>query len=44
MYWIHYYDSINNGYNETDSGFRSGGNTYKSKTSEEMQIIKDKLK
>ena len=44
MYWIHYYDSIKNGYNETDSGFRSGGNTYKSKTSEEMQIIKDKLK
>lgn len=43
-YWIHYYDSLNNGYNETDSIFRSGGNTYRAKTDEEMDIIKQKIR
>ena len=26
--WIHFYDSIKQGYNETDSGLKCGGNTY----------------
>lgn len=43
IYWIHYYDSINKGYNETDSSLKCGGNTYKNKTEEEMNIIKQKL-
>ncbi len=42
--WIRYYNSIENGYNETDALSKCGGNTYKSKTEEEMQIIKDKLR
>lgn len=41
-YWINYYDSANKGYNETDGG--EGGNTYKYKTKEEMDIIKDKIR
>ena len=44
QYWIHYYDSINNGYNETDAISKSGGNTYLSKTEEEMEIIKEKIR
>lgn len=42
--WIVYYNSIENGYNETDSIFKSGGNTYFSKTEEEMNIIKEKIR
>ena len=44
QYWIHFYDSINQGYNETDAISKCGGNTYKSKTEEEMSIIKDKIR
>ena len=44
QYWIRYYDSINNGYNETDAISKCGGNTYLSKTKEEMEIIKDKIR
>lgn len=43
IYWIHFYDSVNTGYNETDNEFKSGGNTYKSKSKQEMEIIKTKL-
>lgn len=44
QYWIHYYNSIQNGYNETDATEKSGGNTYQNKTEEEMSVIKEKLK
>lgn len=44
QYWIKYYDSTNKGYNETDSIYKCGGNTYKNKTDEEMQKIKEKIK
>ena len=44
QYWIRYYDAINNGYNETDAINKCGGNTYQSKTKEEMDIIKDKIR
>lgn len=43
-YWIQYYDSVNTGYNETDALYKSGGNTYQSKTPEEMEIIKEKIR
>lgn len=44
QYWIHYYNSIQEGYNETDAFNKSGGNTYQRKTEEELAIIKEKLK
>ena len=44
QYWIQYYNSINNGYNETDAINKCGGNTYLSKTEEEMEVIKDKIR
>ena len=44
QYWIQYYDAINNGYNETDAISKCGGNTYRSKTNDEMNIIKDKIR
>lgn len=43
QYWIRYYDSINSGYNETDALYKCGGNTYQSKTDEEMLIISQKI-
>ena len=43
QYWIRYFNSVEKGYNETDAIFKCGGNTYKSKTAEEMEIIKEKL-
>lgn len=42
-YWIHYYNTLINGYNETDSIERCGGNTYAGRTIEEMNITKNKL-
>lgn len=42
-YWIQFLDSIKNGYNETSAEYRSGGNTYFSKSPEEMEQIKNKL-
>jgi len=42
--WISFYDSTKNGYNETDAITKCGGNTYKSKTEEEMRLISEKLK
>ena len=44
QYWIQYYNSVNNGYNETNAINKCGGNTYLSKTEEEMEVIKDKIR
>ena len=44
QYWIQYYDSVNKGYNETDAISKCGGNTYQSKTKEEMESIKEKIR
>ena len=44
QYWIHYYDSVKNGYNETDAPEKCGGNTYQSKTKEELAIIGNKIR
>lgn len=44
QYWIQYYNSVNEGYNETDAISKSGGNTYQSKTKEEMEVIKEKIR
>lgn len=44
QYWIRFYDSVNKGYNETDAISKCGGNTYQSKTKEEMSVIKDKIR
>lgn len=42
--WIKYYNSVKEGYNETDAISKCGGNTYQSKTPKEMEIIKEKLR
>ena len=44
QYWIRFYDSTHKGYNETDALSKCGGNTYQSKTEEEMKIIKEKIR
>ena len=44
QYWIKYYNSVNDGYNETDAIEKCGGNTYQSKTEEEMETIKEKIR
>lgn len=46
QYWIKYYKSNNPlyGYNETDAIYKSGGNTYKNKTKEEMNRISQKIR
>ena len=41
-YWIKKYNSYENGYNETEGG--DGGDTYSSKSPEEMEIIKEKIR
>lgn len=43
QFWIQFYDSVNCGYNETDAIYKCGGNTYKSKTIEEMKNISIKI-
>lgn len=45
-YWIHWYKSIDSeyGYNETDAQYKCGGNTYCSKSAEEMIDIKAKIR
>ena len=43
-YWIIHFNSVNLGYNETDAMYKCGGNTYMSKTEEEMEIIKEKIR
>lgn len=44
--WILYYNSINSdyGYNETAAEYKCGGNTYLSKSDDEMKVIKDKIR
>ena len=44
QYWIQYYDSVNFGYNETDAISKCGGNTYASKTKEELLGISEKIR
>lgn len=44
QYWIRAYDSIRHGYNETDAIYKSGGNTYMSKTESEMNDIRDRIR
>ena len=44
QYWIKYYNSVEDGYNETDAISKCGGNTYQSKTEREMEAIKDKIR
>lgn len=42
--YIQLYNSVENGYNETDAISKCGGNTYKNKTKEEMNVIKEKIR
>jgi group I intron endonuclease len=44
QYWRQYYNSVEEGYNETDAISKCGGNTYQSKTEEEMENIKEKIR
>jgi hypothetical protein len=44
QYWIQYYDSVKMGYNETDAISKCGGNTYASKTEEELLGICEKIR
>ena len=44
QYWIKYYNSVLDGYNETDAISKCGGNTYQSKTKEESKIIANKIR
>ena len=44
QYWIRYYNSVEEGYNETDAISKCGGNTYQSKSEEEMEEIKEKIR
>ena len=44
QYWIQFYNSVKEGYNETDAMNKCGGNTYQSKTEKEMEIIKEKIR
>ena len=44
QYWIQYYNSVKEGYNETDAISKCGGNTYQSKTKKEMEDIKEKIR
>lgn len=42
--YIQLFNSVEDGYNETDAMSKCGGNTYKSKTEEEMNAIKEKIR
>lgn len=44
QYWIKYYNSVEEGYNETDAINKCGGNTYQSKTEEELKEIGEKIR
>ena len=44
QYWIQYYNTIEEGYNETDAINKSGGNTYKNKSKEEKKAIGNKIR
>ena len=43
-YWITWYNSVEEGYNETSATYKSGGNTYKSKTVEQLKEIGEKIR
>ena len=43
QFWIFSLDTVKNGYNETYAPFKCGGNTYESKTEDELKIIKEKI-
>ena len=43
QYWIRFYNSIDDGYNETDALYKCGGNTYANKTTEELKLIGAKI-
>lgn len=42
--WTVFYNAVEDGYNETDATNKCGGNTYKNKTIEELEIIKNKIR
>ena len=44
QYYIRLFDSIQHGYNETDALYKCGGNTYKEKSSKELQEIANKVR
>ena len=44
QYWIKFYNTVQSGYNETDAIYKCGGNTYLSKTEEELNNIKEKIR
>ena len=44
QYWIKYYNSVEEGYNETDAISKCGGNTYQSKTEKELKEIGEKIR
>lgn len=43
-YWVHYYNSIEEGYNVQDPLVCHGGNTYAGKTEAELDEIKEKIR
>ena len=43
QHYIKKFNSVKNGYNETDALYKSGGNTYQNKSVEEMSLIKEKI-
>lgn len=43
-YYINKYNCLIEGYNETDSIYRCGGNTYSRKSVDELNIIKEKIR
>lgn len=44
QYWIRYYNSTKDGYNETDAISKCGGNTYALKTTDELNKISEKIR
>lgn len=44
QYWIRYYNATVDGYNETDATSKCGGNTYQSKSDEELKNISKKIR
>lgn len=42
--WTVFYNATEEGYNETDAINKCGGNTYKNKTPEELENIKNKIR
>lgn len=44
QYWIRHYNATVDGYNETDATSKCGGNTYQSKSDEELKNISKKIR